>query len=458
MPCPVFPPPIKHKASLLKIFFGKRRSWLDGLYERSYSMKMGHVRLPGLDVFMVNQPDLVRRIMVEDTASFPKHRLLGEILEPLLGESIFTTNGQQWKAQRDMLDPAFAYARVQRVFGLMEDAVGDLMIDLESKEASPWLDMDHHMTRVTADIIFRTIMSVSLKPEVADAVIKAFARFQAETPKFALKRMFKLPGWFGFGRSEQRRQKAAQDIRLVIESIVQPRYLEARQENEAPVETDILSSLLMAKDATSGAFFSLDEIVDQVCMLFLAGHETSASALTWALYLLALYPEIQESAYAEVAGALQGGSPNIDNLKKMALIRDVFREALRLYPPVGFFARECEAATSMRDKTMPKGSAVMVSPWLIHRHRDFWDHPDEFDPGRFSRETPKAPLRDIYLPFGTGPRVCIGAAFALQEAVLVLSSLLTHYRFELLDGFAPAPVGRLTIRSENGMRMVLKRR
>jgi len=156
--------------------------------------------------------------------------------------------------------------------------------------------------------------------------------------------------------------------------------------------------------------------------------------------------------------ALQGDSPNIDNLKKMPLVRDVFREALRLYPPVGFFARECDAATSMRDKTMPKGSAVMVSPWLIHRHRDFWDNPNGFDPGRFSRDTPKAPLRDIYLPFGTGPRVCIGAAFALQEAVLILSSLLTRYRFELQQGFRPEPVGRLTIRSVNGMRMALKRR
>lgn len=458
MPCPVFPTPIKHKAKLLKIFFGKRRSWLDGLYERSYSMKMGHVRLPGLDIFMVNQPDLVRRIMVEDIALFPKHRLLGEILKPLLGESIFTTNGPQWKAQRDMLDPAFAYARVQHVFGLMQDAVSDLMSDLASKESSRWVDMDHHMTRVTADIIFRTIMSVSLKPEVADTVIKAFERFQAETPKFALKRMFKVPGWFGFGQSEQRRRKAAHDIRSVIESIVRPRYLEARRDVGAPAVTDILSSLLMAKDASSGAFFSLDEIVDQVSMLFLAGHETSASALTWALYLLALHPEIQESAYTEAVGALQGGSPSIENIKKMPLVRDVFREALRLYPPVGFFARECEATTSMRDKTLPIGSAVMVSPWLIHRHRDYWDNPDGFDPGRFSRDQPKAPLRDIYLPFGTGPRVCIGAAFALQEAVLILSSLLTQYRFELLDGFTPEPVGRLTIRSENGMRLVLKRR
>jgi cytochrome P450 len=142
----------------------------------------------------------------------------------------------------------------------------------------------------------------------------------------------------------------------------------------------------------------------------------------------------------------------------MAGLRDIFREALRLYPPVGFLARECAADTTMRDKHVRKGSAVMVSPWLIHRHRGYWERPDDFDPGRFAREKPGMPLRDIYLPFGSGPRICIGAAFAMQEAVLILASLLLRYRFELAEGFVPQPVGRLTIRSENGMHMALKRR
>ncbi len=454
MPCPVFPPPIRHKASLLKIFLGKRHSWLDGLYARSYAMKMGHVRLPGLDLYMVNQPELVRRVLVDEAGQFPKHRLLGDILEPLLGQSIFTTNGAQWQAQRDMLDPAFVHARVQRVFGLMQAAVDDLLAALEQETGE--VDMDRHLTHVTADIIFRTILSARLEPAVAQRIVDAFVRFQAETPRFALLRMFRLPAWLEFGGGRRRRQ-AAQEIRGAIEAIVRPRHDAARRDG-GDDGADILASLLAARDAATGAPFSFDEIVDQVCMLFLAGHETSASALTWSLYLLALHPEVQEAAHAEVVAVLQGGPPTADSVKQLAGVRDVFREALRLYPPVGFLARECAAPTTMRDKQLPAGAAVMVSPWLIHRHRDYWDNPHGFDPARFARDTPRFPLRDIYLPFGGGPRVCIGAAFAMQEAVLILAALLARYRLELAPGFTPRPVGRLTIRSENGMRMLLQRR
>ncbi|MDX1267260.1 MAG: cytochrome P450, partial [Oceanisphaera sp.] len=145
----------------------------------------------------------------------------------------------------------------------------------------------------------------------------------------------------------------------------------------------------------------------------------------------------------------------VEALRKMVLVRDSFREALRLYPPVGFLSRECIHATEMRDKKMPAGSSVMISPWLIHRHQDFWDNPHGFDPGRFTSKNLKTPLSKSYLPFGAGPRVCIGAAFAQQEASLILATLLKDYRFTLAEGFVPEPVGRLTIRSQNGIQLIL---
>ncbi|WP_319781492.1 cytochrome P450 [Oceanisphaera sp. IT1-181] len=464
MPCPVFPKPAKSKASLWKVFFTKRHSWLDALYERSYSMKMGEYKLPGFRLYMVNQPDLVRRIMVQDIANFPKNQLLGEILEPLLGESIFTTNGEQWQKQRNMLDPAFKHTRVQQVFGLMQAAVNDMSARLTQHQ--PGQDIDPEMTFITADIIFRTIMSTQLQPAQAEQILAAFVHFQAESPKLALLKMFRFPQFMQRGRSERKRISAAKDIRRAIEEIVTPRYQQAQaarqgcpQSQTALAEQqDILSSLLQATDGDTQAPFSFNEIIDQISMLFLAGHETTASSLTWSLYLLALYPEIQQQARAEVQAVLaeqDDQAMSVQALRKMILVRDTFREALRLYPPVGFLSRECTHATQMRDKNMPAGSSVMISPWLIHRHQDFWDNPHGFDPGRFTSKNLKTPLSKSYLPFGAGPRVCIGATFAQQEASLILATILKDYHFALADGFVPEPVGKLTIRSQNGMSIVL---
>ncbi|MCW2457040.1 UNVERIFIED_ORG: cytochrome P450 [Rahnella aquatilis] len=424
-------------------------------------MKMGEYILPGLHLYMINQPELMRRVLVQEADSFPKSRILAEILKPLLGESIFTTNGEQWQKQRNMLDPSFKHAQVQKVFRLMQEAVNAMSAKLPQNTAT--LDIDPVMTYVTADIIFRTIMSTPLAPEQATQILDAFVRFQAESPKLALFKIFKLPTVLLRAGSERKRLQAAKEIRQSVEDIVQPRYQQAEAaRNGCPdahkkllENQDILSSLLMSTDEGTGLPFSFSEIVDQISMLFLAGHETSASALTWSLYLLALYPDIQEQACQEVEQVLSEQSMSVEAIRKMVLVRDCFREALRLYPPVGFLTRECAHDTEMRDKKLSKGSSIVISPWLIHRHQKFWDNPNGFDPYRFTSNTLKTPLSKSYLPFGAGPRGCIGAAFAQQEASLVLATLLKNYRFTLAPDFVPEPVGRLTIRSENGMWLML---
>jgi cytochrome P450 len=451
---PFFPEPLKNKASLFFTFFKKRRSWLDGLYERSYTMKMGRVKMPGLDLHVINQPDLVHRVLVDDVKEFPKNQLLGHLLEPLLGESIFTTNGEQWKKQREMLNPSFEMARISHVFGLMNDAVKEMNQGLHANGALYRLDIDPEMTYVTADIIFRTILSSRLDREDAMQIIEAFATFQEETARTAMRTMFKVPQWLWFLTGESKRIKAGNEIRDVLSRIIRPRYdIALAQKGD---ERDILSSLLQAIDSDSGERFTFDEILDQVAMLFLAGHETSASALTWAIYLLSLYPDIQEKAYAEVMDVVGAGEFDAMLIKKMPLLTNIFKETLRLYPPVGFFARENTHETTMRDKTIVKGSSVVVSPWLIHRHPDFWDNPNGFDPDRFN--DPKSIQKDTYLPFGMGPRICIGASFALQEAVLILATLVRDFKIQLQEDFVPDVVGRLTVRSANGMLIILTKR
>lgn len=454
--CPAYPKPRKSRASSLLMFFSARRSWLDALYERSYRMQMGEVHLPGLDLYMVNEPGLVKRVLSEQAADFPKSELLGDALKPLLGESIFTTNGAQWQRQRDMMEPAFAQARLGVAFPVMRAATEDMLKRLAALPPGAEHDLEVEMTHVTADIIFRTIFSVPMEGPDAHRVFDAFARFQALAPRLLLPSIYGVR-WLVWPWDAWRSRRAAREIRGLLEKLIRPRF-EAHRNGTAASQVDILSSFLEARDATTGEAFGFDELVDQVAMLFLAGHETSASALTWASYLLAEAPDVQQRMHTEVCAQLGERKPEHGDMKQLTLTWNVFRETLRLFPPVGFMARQSAKTCPMRDKSVPAGATVVVAPWLMQRHRDIWPQPDAFDPDRYDDDQSRDALRQGYLPFGMGPRVCMGAAFALQEAVLILSSLIQHYRLTPVAGHTPQPVGRLTIRSANGVRLQLHRR
>jgi len=456
MSCPVRPEPLKNKASLFFTFFVKRNSWLSGLFERSYVMKTGRVKLPGIEIVIASELPLVKKIMVTEVDKYPKNHLLHKLLEPLLGESIFTSNGCQWRKQRDLMNPAFAHARVGEVFGLMQQASDDMLTRFSSiKQGDNIRDMDAEMTFVTADIIFRTIMTTKLEEDAAEKITAAFTRFQHQSLRITMLRLFNIPlALFGF--KERQRRDAAQEIRNTLENLIRPRY-DAISKGDKTQWTDILSTLLETIDPETNERFSFKEIVDQVAMLFLAGHETSASALSWTFYLLAEYPESQQQAFKEIQDTVGDRKIKKEDIKKLTFITAIFRESLRLYPPVGFMAREAKEEVTLRDKVVTKGKTVIVSPWLIHRNKDNWQQPHEFDPQRFLQQH-DIPLKSKYLPFGMGQRLCVGASFAMQEAVLIIASFLQHYRVETIPGFKPKPVGRLTIRSENGINVrIIKR-
>ncbi|HDZ4217604.1 TPA: cytochrome P450 [Campylobacter jejuni] len=448
--CPFFPKPYKNKASTLLTFLLKRRSWLDGLYERSYKMQTGYVKMPNFDLYVINDTKEVKRMMVDEVREFPKSAFLHELLSPLLGESIFTTNGEVWKKQRELLRPSFEMTRINKVFNLMSEAVADMMDRFSKYPNHAVIEVDEAMTFITADVIFRTIMSSKLDEEKGKKILNAFVTFQEQSVHTAMRRMFRFPKWLSYVLGDRKRAKAGDVIRQVLSDIIKPRYDMA---DNAEFE-DILGSLLLVVDADTNKRFSFEEILDQVAMLFLAGHETTASSLTWTLYLLSLYPKEQEKAYEEITQVLQGGAIEISHLRWFKYLTNIFKESLRLYPPVGFFAREAKKDTQVRDKLIKKGSGVVIAPWLIHRHEEFWTNPHGFNPSRFEGEYKK----DAYLPFGVGERICIGQGFAMQEAILILANILKTYKLELEEGFVPDVVGRLTVRSANGMRIKFSKR
>jgi cytochrome P450 len=443
---PAYPRPRASKASALLMFFSARRSWLDALYERSYRMRMGEVHLPGLDLYMVNEPALVREVLHDTDGNFPKSALLGEALQPLLGESIFTTNGAQWQRQRTMMDPAFAQARLNVAFPVMREATDAMLARLAALPDGTEHDLEVEMTHVTADIIFRTIFSEPLAGTDAQRVFDAFSRYQAQVPRLMMPSLFGRR-WLRWPWDGWRSRHAAREIRSLLETLIRPRYA-AHRGGCVETRQDILAAFLDARDPESGIPFSFEALVNQVAMLFLAGHETSASALTWATHLLAQAPDVQARVQAEVDAQLGERAPELGDMKALTRTRNVFRETLRLFPPVGFMARQTERSCA----------TVVVAPWLIHRHRDLWPEPDAFNPDRYDNDASREALKQAYLPFGMGPRVCMGAAFALQEATLILAQLVRHHRLEAVPGHVPQPVGRLTIRSANGVRLRLFRR
>ncbi len=459
---PDYPAPMPKRAWPLQMllrpwkFIKSRNCALSILSEKAYGMHLGELRVPGRKVLIANQPDLIKRILIDESEHFPKSRMMSNMLELLIGDSIFVSNGEVWKRQRRMMNPAFEDLRVKVVFDLMMQASDALIQRLDGIADGRSVDIDIEMTHVTADIIFRTIFSKPLTGEEARIIYDAFNRFQEAAYAHGMTRHIGMPNWvthFSFRKA----RKSAKEIRDVLDAIIKKRY-DAWHAGDRTEYNDILHSLITVVDPETKTQFDLRELSEQVAMLFLAGHETSASSLSWALYLLSMDQSVQDRVHAETVAVLGDKPVAFSDIRKLDLTRNVFTETLRLFPPVAFLPRITDQDCTMRDKNIPKDSIISVSPWLMGRHRRYWDNPDAFDPDRFDRPETVEPQRHCYMPFSKGARVCLGAAFAQQEAAIILASLLRRFKFDPVPGFKPKPAGRITVRSTNGIKLLVSRR
>lgn len=446
-----WPKPHKAKASLLRRFVTGWNSWIHTLAEPSYTMKLGHVRLPRLTMYVPNDPALVAEVMEDAERIYPKHSFLMDLLGPLIGSSVFSANGRVWEEQRAMVNPSFQHTALRRSFPLMLAAVEDTVARIAAHDATLPLTLDPLMTHVAADIIFRTMFSVPLDETGAEAIFTSFHAFQQHIQPSALLKLYRLPQ---FGRW-RRAEAAARAVHAVFLPVVRRRY-DAYHEGGDAGPDDILASLLAARHPETGAPFTLPELINQISTIFLAGHETAASSMTWALWLLAEGQDWQDAVRTEVAQVAGDRPLEPEMLKHLHLTRNVFQETLRLYPPVSFFLREVTRATTWRGKRMKPGSILVISPWLVQRSSNNWRCPHDFDPERFARDEEKPACRHAYLPFGRGPRICIGAGFATQEALLVLASVVRRFRLRAIPGDSPKPISRLTLRPAAGARVLVE--
>ena len=402
---------------------------------------MAEFKTPFFRSYLVNQPDLVRKVLKENPDDFPKSERISEGLRPLLGDSVFLTNGALWRRQRRIIDPAFEGGRLKQIFPAMKAAS-----EAAIKRIEPGiLEVEELASFAAADVIFRTLFSVPIEDKIAGDIFHEFRRYQRQQPILNIAAFVPLPRWVP--RFHRRATKAsARHIRTLIQELTDRRVAEIKS-GRAP--QDLATKLMTTPDPETGACFTRDEMVDQVAIFLLAGHETSASALAWALYLMALYPDWQQRL-ADEARILDDNS-SFSVVSKLKLSRDVFRESLRLYPPVPMMVRENAKPECFRGRKIAKGSAIVLSPWHLHRHQRLWDNPDGFDPGRWHTENGKACLREAFLPFSSGARVCPGAGFAMIEGPLFLSQILRSFRISCVEGEPPVPVAHLTVRAKSGI-------
>ena len=445
---PPKPPAREGRTSFWRYLRLFRKDILSAQPSRLYRAWMAEFRTPFFRSYLCNDPALVRLVLSDRPGDFPKSDRIREGLAPLLGNSVFVTNGEVWTRQRRLIDPAFEGGRLRDTFPAMLAAGQAAVARLPEGE----VEVEEQMSHLTADVIFRTLFSIPIEHRTAAEVFRLFREHQRTQPILNLGALLPLPRWLP--RLHRRATVAtAAQIRALITELTQERAALIAA-GRAP--DDLATKIMTARDPQDGSGFDTAEMVDQVAIFFLAGHETSASALSWALLMLALHPEVQDRV-AEEAAAL-GDTPGFSAVAGLRYTRDVFREVLRLYPPVPMMVRETTRPERFRDRDVPVGSQIVLSPWHLHRHERLWDDPDRFDPGRWQDAARKAPARDAYIPFSAGPRVCTGAGFAMLEGVLMLALLVRAFRFSPGPGKLPIPVAHLTVRSRDGIVLRLQRR
>ena len=416
-----------------------------------YRAWMAEFRTPFFRSYLCNDPALVDLVLKERPMDFPKSERVRTGLKPLLGESIFISNGALWEHQRRIIDPAFEGGRLRLIFPAMWDSGVAAVERLRALADGRPVEIESHASHVAMDVIFRTLFSVPIEHRIASAAFATFREHQDEQPIANLLSLLPLPRWFPRFHSRRTRRTAA-TIRGLIGELTRTRAAEI-EAGRAP--DDLATKIMTTPDPETGKCFETEEMIDQVAIFFLAGHETSAAALAWALYLLAANPDWQERVAAEAFAAYEPDKIYFSTLHKLRHARAVFREAMRLYPPVPMFVREAACPESFRGRKVRRGSQVILSPWHLHRHERIWDQPDDFDPSRFDTPNGRNGLRNAYIPFSAGARVCPGSAFAMAEGPLLLSMLVRAFRFDTIPGREPVPVAHLTVRAKDGIHLTL---
>lgn len=418
------------------------------LETRRYGEVVG-MRFVFSPAYLIYHPEDVKHVLQENHFNYNKDLFTYHVLNPVVGSGLLTNDGDSWLHQRRLMQPAFHRKRLATYATLMEEATESMLAGWQVHEnAAESLDIAEEMMHLTLRIVGQALFSLDLSQETS-------------TVGQAVTTLVKLLGDYVYApfppisvpTSRNRHMQAAiHELNTVVSTII-------RERHELNTDTgDLLSMLLAARDEETGEGMNDQQARDEVMTLLLAGHETTANTLIWTWYLLSQHPEVENRLHSELATVLGGNAPTVEQLPDLTYTWMVLQEALRLYPPAWILSRKALADDELGGYHIPQGSMVILSPYATHRHPDFWEQPEVFDPERFTPERVAARPHYAHFPFGGGPRLCIGSNFALMEAQLILATVSQRYQLRLMPDHPVVPEAKITLRPRYGMPMTVQQR
>ena len=440
---PAAAPVHKRRLSRLEIAFAARRNVLELIPAISY--RQPNVTGEVLRRWhMLADPAGYKRVLLDNLANYPKSEIMRRMLRPAIGESLFNADGPEWKWQRQAVAPVFTHRNVVALAPAMSATAARATQRLASGGR---IELVAQMLTATFDVICDVALSGREHFDAA-AFSHAITRYFQTAGRTSLLDFLGLPEWFP--RPGELIAGAA--VRTMHGMVAQA--IEARRRETSSPADDLLDHMLAAEDPETGRRMSPEDLIYNMQFFIVAGHETTALAISWALYLLANSPEHQQRARAETRAQLNGKVAEAGDLAAMPFINQVLEEAMRLYPPVGLLARHVVARDELCGRTINPNDILFLPIWALHRHELLWQKPELFDPERFAPGT----MRDRYqyLPFGAGPRVCVGANFAMMQAGIILSTLIQNFRFRPAQP-SPKPVMTMTVRPDPGIFLVVEK-
>ena len=400
-------------------------------------------------VTWVTDPALVERILLKDFEQFPKTPLDRRVLVPMLGNGLLTAEGESWRWQRKIASPIFRYSEILSYVPAMVEATEQLLETWQPRGKEFTTDIEEAMTETTFSVIARTVLAGIDETEASAVKRSARTYLDRISWEIAAAMLHLPPAMWHPGKANMR--SAAKEVRTIVERLL------AQRREVRGLSGDLVARLISARDPANGDQMSDTAIVDNLATFLFAGHETTAKALTWTLYLLARAPQWQDRLRDEVQRAIRSSQRvGPGTIERLPLTLRVLKESMRLYPPAPVMTRLANQDLDLAGIHVPKGSLIVIPIFVLHRHQRLWNDPDRFDPDRFLPENEAKYPRTQFMPFGFGPRICIGSSFALIEATAILATLLHSARFEWDGRHTPEPVSRITLRPKGGMPLIVK--
>ena len=442
--------PMPKGLGALKTLIAFRNNPLQTLYElkRKYGEIAG-IYVGNRPLYFLFHPDHIKHVFIDHHYYYNKQNLLWKKLSPFLGEGLLTSEGDFWKKQRKLLQPIFHRDHISQLAKPMVETADLLTTQWQNHPSEQAIDIWQEMMRLTLQILGKTLLHVDFSEQAAN--IRQCIDIIVSHVYWQSKRVILLPSYLPTPRNRRFLGALKAFDGLIYQMIAARRTL-------AQQPFDILGLLFGIEDESTHDKMSDKQMRDELMTFIFAGHETTANALAWTFYLIAQHPETQQKIHDELTKVLARQSPSLQNLAQLTYLDAVLKESMRLYPPVWFLGRQTVQEDSIDGYRIPAGMTIMPSFYFTHRHEDFWERPDSFEPERFIQKQGSEKHPYAYVPFGLGPRQCIGNRFATMEMQLVLATLLQKFKIHLAPGYKVSIDAALTLRPKNGIKLLLEKK